>query len=318
MMNFIQQRIQSLHSVTANLTAEPDFDRFWKRVAEEAGNHASYTITEESSPFQNEPVYRLVYEGAANTSIHAWYMHPNRKQPSDKPFPCIVFIHGYHGSKGSPEDHAAWLMMGYAVIAIDVRGQMGDTGNNMPQEFGMVKGWMTQGILDPETSYYRAITIDALRAIHIAMELPEIDSERVFVVGASQGGGLALVVSAFEPRLKAAVAHVPNMCYMDYSILNSTGSITEAATLVTSKPERLPDVLRTLSYFDVMNMADRITIPVRLSVGLKDLICMPESIFAAYNRIASIDKDIEVHPFMGHSTPPGYRQTAHAFFAGLK
>jgi len=317
-MNYIETRIQSLHNLMPDLTAQPDLEQFWERTDREAGGDISYTRTELDSPFPNAPVYRIVYEGASNTPIHGWYMLPKRKRPEDAPVPIVVNIHGYQGSKGMPEDHAAWTMMGYAVLAIDVRGQSGDTGNNLPQSHGMTKGWMTQGILDHESSYYRALSIDCLRAVRLAMQLPETDGSRVYVVGASQGGGLALVVSAIEPRIKAAVAHVPNMCYMDYSILNSTGSVTEAAAFVTGSPERLPDVLRTLSYFDVMNLAHRIKIPVRVSAGLKDLICMPESIFAAYNRIASPDKAIEVHPFMGHATPPGYKQAAHSFFEGLQ
>lgn len=316
-MNYIETRIQSLRNLKPDLTAQPDLEQFWEKVDREAGEEISYSLTEQVSPFPNAPVYRLIYEGAANTPIHAWYMLPKHKQPSNEPFPCVVYIHGYQGSKGMPEDHAAWLMMGYAVLALDVRGQSGDTGNNLPQDHGMIRGWMTQGILHPETSYYRAVSIDCLRAVRLAMALPETDSGRVYVVGASQGGGLALIASAIEPRIKATVAHVPNMCYMDYSLMTSTGSVTEASSFVTSSPQHLDDVLRTLSYFDVMNLAHRITIPVRVSAGLKDLVCMPESIFAAYNRIASTDKDIEVHPFMGHSTPPGYKQAAHAFFEKL-
>ncbi|GAB2693653.1 acetylxylan esterase [Paenibacillus thermoaerophilus] len=315
-MNAIDKRIQALKQLQPDLTAQPDLEQFWEKVDREAGSEVRYTREEIKSPFPNAPVYKIIYDGAANTPIHAWFMLPPNASADEKQ-PCIVFFHGYTGSKGYPEDHAAWTMMGYAVLAIDVRGQGGETGNALAQETGMTKGWITQGILDPETCYYRAISIDALRAVRLALQLPEIDERRVFVVGVSQGGGLALVASAIEPRIRAAVAHVPNMCHIDYGILYSTGSLTEAAEYVTRFPERYEAVLRTLSYFDVMNLAHRITIPCRVTAGLKDLVCMPETIFAAYNRIASKDKEIEAYPFMGHSTPPGYREAACRFFAGL-
>ena len=179
----------------------------------------------------------------------------------------------------------------------------------------MTKGWITQGILEAEKSYYRAVAIDSLRAVCCALEQPEVDSERVFAFGGSQGGGLTLIVTALEKRIRAAVAHVPNLCHMDMGILQSVSSLSEAADFVTRFPDRLSDVLKTLSYFDIMNLGDRIRQPVHVTVGLKDMTCLPETIFAAYNRICSENKSIEVHPFMGHAMPPGSLTAAHAFFS---
>lgn len=261
------------------------------------------------------PVYKLVFTGASDTPIHALYMLPPGR--GEAPVPCVVIFHGYSGSKGCPEDYAAWAMMGYAVLAVDIRGQGGETGNTLPQDYGKTAGWVTQGILDPEACYYRAISIDGLRAVRCAREQPEVNPDQVFVVGTSQGGGLALVVSALDPRIKGTVAQVPNMCHMDYGLLYSTGSVTEAADFVTRMPQHLGAVLRTLSYFDVMNLAERIHMPIRVTAGLKDTVCMPQTIFAAYNKIPSADKAIQVFPFMGHAVEPGHRQAAHAFFSSL-
>jgi cephalosporin-C deacetylase len=86
---------------------------------------------------------------------------------------------------------------------------------------------------------------------------------------------------------------------MDFGMLNSTGSVTEIAEYVKRYPETLDAVLNTLSYFDLMNLAYRIQVPVRMSVGLKDSICCPEMVFAAYNRIQN-EKHIDVFPFSGH------------------
>lgn len=312
-MNAIETRIHSLKQYVPELTAPTDLEDFWDRVSQEEAESVRYSIEPVASPFLQAEVYKVVLEGAANTLVHAWYMLPSVQLRH--PLPCIVSFHGYSDSKGQPENHAAWLLMGYAVLAIDIRGQGGETGNGLPQAYGMTKGWVTQGILDPESSYYRAVAIDGLRAVRCAMAMPEIDSESVFVFGGSQGGGLALLVSTLEPKLRAVIAHVPNMCHMDLGILQSVSSLTEAAEFVTRFPDRLDEVLRTLSYFDIMNLAHRITLPVHVTVGLKDTTCLPEAIFAAYNRIASVNKTIEVHPFMGHALPPGFHAAGHAFFS---
>ncbi|WP_338130717.1 acetylxylan esterase [Cohnella ginsengisoli] len=76
-------------------------------------------------------------------------------------------------------------------------------------------------------------------------------------------------------------------------------------------------MLRTLGYFDIVNLAHRFTPPVHVKVGLKDTTCLLETIFAAYNRIASANKSIEIHPFMGHAMTPGYYAAAHAFYSRL-
>ncbi|OPH62075.1 acetylesterase [Paenibacillus ferrarius] len=312
-MNAIEARIQMLHQYRPELTKPADFEGFWDRVQLEAAESVRYTRNLVDSPFLQAEVYKVVIEGAANTSLHAWYMLPSAQL--DQPIPCVVIYHGYTGSKGEPEDHAAWLLMGYAVLAIDVRGQGGETGNGLPQLNGMTKGWITQGILDPETSYYRALAIDGLCAVRCAMDMPEIDPDKVFVFGASQGGGLVLLVSALEPRIRAAIAHIPNMCHMDLGMLQSVSSLSEAAEFVTRFPHFQKEVFQTLSYFDIMNLAHQISLPVHVSVGLKDTTCLPETVFAAYNRIASSQKSLEVHPFMGHSMPVGFHSAGHSFFS---
>ncbi|UKS28342.1 acetylxylan esterase [Paenibacillus sp. HWE-109] len=314
-MNAIETRIHALHQYVPELTAPTDLEDFWEQIALEAAESMEFSVEQVTSPFLQAKVYKVILEGAANTRIHAWYMLPIFHQPH--PLPCIVTFHGYSDSKGQPENHAAWLLMGYAVFAIDIRGQGGETGNGLMQAYGMTKGWVTQGILEPESSYYRAVAIDCLRAVRCALIMPEIDPERVFVFGGSQGGGLALLVSAIEPNLRAVIAHVPNMCHMDLAILQSVSSVIEVAEFVTRFPDSLDKVLRTLSYFDIMNLAHRIKLPVHVTVGLKDTTCLPEAIFAAYNRIVSVNKTIEVHPFMGHALPPGFHAAGHAFFSQL-
>ncbi|WP_256256544.1 acetylxylan esterase [Paenibacillus sp. BC26] len=54
--------------------------------------------------------------------------------------------------------------------------------------------------------------------------------------------------------------------------------------------------------------------PVFVSVGLKDLTTMPETIYAAYNRIAS-DKRIVPSPFSGHTVTGDQNRKAMQFIA---
>lgn len=300
-MNAIDKRIGELSAYNPDLTAPDDLQRFWDDVLREAAlkplNARRERVETPISPAAD--VYDVRFEGFDDTPVAGWFLLP--RSGRKETWPCLVLYHGYHGGRGLPEAYAPWLMAGFAVFAVDIRGQGGDTGNRLAQESGMTGGWITQNILHPRSSYYMAVTVDSLRAVDWAAGQPEIDPARIGVAGGSQGGGVAMLVSALSPTPSFTIANIPNMCHMDYGILHSTGSLREAAEYVGKFPDRLEPVLRTLSYFDNMNSAHKIRGPILVSVGLKDPICPPETVFAAYNKIQS-DKKICIYPFNGHST----------------
>jgi cephalosporin-C deacetylase len=64
-------------------------------------------------------------------------------------------------------------------------------------------------------------------------------------------------------------------------------------------PEQVERVFETLSYFDTMNMADRIKCSVLASVAMRDQVCPAKMYFATYNRIQA-EKEIRIYPFNGH------------------
>ncbi|GIP34076.1 acetylxylan esterase [Paenibacillus sp. J2TS4] len=300
-MNAIDKRISDLHNYISVPYAPSDLDEYWELTLKQIGSQPlnARQVRMDSPYMLHAEVYKVIYHGFDETPIHGWYLLPPFR--NDSPVPCVVWFHGYHGSKGVPEDYALWLMMGLAVFAVDVRGQGGETGNTLPSETGMTSGWISQGILDKDRSYYKAITVDSLRAIDWVYGQPEIDRSRIAVAGASQGGGLALITSALSDKVSLCAASVPNMCHMDYGIMHSTGSLSELASFADLFPDKLESILTTLSYFDIVHLAERIKQPVLMSVGLKDTICPPETIFAAYNRLRSADKHIEAYPFGGHN-----------------
>jgi cephalosporin-C deacetylase len=296
--NAIQKKINELLALYPPLTAREDLHSYWDQTLECFSKKPLHGSREQAAcPQPYIDAYRVTYEGYDDTMIHGWYLLPKFVPQSN--LPCVIIYPGYTGGSEYPEQYSQWLLMGIAVFAVDVRGQGGETGNNLEQAYGMAKGWMTQGILDKDSCYYKAITIDSLKAVDWACGQPEVDSSRIAVVGGSQGGGLALITAALSDKPTLAVASIPNMCHMDHGLMTSTGSLTEAAALAARFPDQLDRILETLSYFDIMNLADRIQIPVMMSVGLKDTVCLPETIFAAYNRIQSI-KEIHTYPFSGH------------------
>jgi cephalosporin-C deacetylase len=291
-----------------------DFSAFWEQSMRDC----------RSRPFNDErtavdtlllhtEAYHVSFEGYDHTQIKGWYLVPNRTDQEQK-LPCIVIFHGYPGYKGNMENYASWLLMGMSVLAIDVRGQHGESGNLLQQTNGITKGWYSQGILDKDQSYYKAILLDAVRAIDWAAQ-PEVDPSRIVITGTSQGGGIALIATALYGPVAATVAHIPSMCWMDYGVMHSTGSLSEIGQYASIYPDQLERILETLSYFDVLHLADRIHNPLLVSVGLKDTVCWPETIFAAYNRIASEHKEILIDPFVGHHVSGAFNHKGMEFIA---
>jgi cephalosporin-C deacetylase len=301
-MNAIARRIDELERYLPPVTrSAEELDAFWgEMLLQYADKPLNAKLKQLESPMVGTDVYEVSYEGFDDTRIYGWYLVPSFLQQEQ--YPCVVVYQGYTGDKGIPERYAAWLMLGYAVFAVDTRGQGVASGNRLAYEAGGIKGWVTQNILHRERCYYMAIAIDSFKAVEWVSGRKEIHARKIAVMGGSQGGGLALIVSALSEQVSLTIADIPNLCHMDFGLLNSTGSLTEASEFVKRSPDTLSAVLDTLSYFDMVNLAYRIKHPVYISVGLKDTVCCPETIFAAYNRIDA-QKRIDVHPFAGHEVP---------------
>jgi cephalosporin-C deacetylase len=194
---------------------------------------------------------------------------------------------------------------------MDTRGQgstwsKGDTPD--PESDGgnpQFPGFMTRGVLDPKTYYYRRVFTDAIRAVEAAMGHPAVDEMRVAVTGGSQGGGIALAVAGLSPALlddavKVAMPDVPFLChYRRATEIVDTHPYQEIVRFCKVQRNQVDTVFRTLSYFDGVNFAARATAQALFSVALMDDICPPSTVFAAHNHYLG-DKDIRIWPFNNH------------------
>ncbi|CAM4462975.1 acetylxylan esterase [Paenibacillus tarimensis] len=310
-MHAISRRIEELHQVRTHSTPPDDLDKFWARTVQEAlARPVNSSRTEVPSLFKGMRVWEIAFDGYANTTIHALYMTPAYLEG---PYPCLVTFPGYTGGKGEPEHYASWILMGCAVLAVDVRGQGGGTGSMLGSRHGTSKGWITEGILDKDNCYYKAVAVDSLRAVQWMTEQPDIDQSRIGATGASQGGGLSLLVSALHPAISLTNADIPNLCHIDYGVMHSTGSLSEAADFCRRYPDQTAAVLDNLRYFDMLHLGGRIRGPVLMSVGLKDTVCLPEQVFPMYHALASEDKRLDIYPFTGHIVEPAQQRNAVLF-----
>lgn len=293
--------LDQLRSYRPEPSAQPDIEAFWRRTLDEAQRQPLNVALESIEyPADGMKVGRLYYDGWQGARICGWYLA--REGASGQP--TLIVYHGYSGDKGQVHDYLGWAYQGYTVLAVDVRGQGGESSDAATYPGGHATGWMTQGITSPDDYYYRGVYVDCVRALDAAASRPEVDADRIGLTGVSQGGGLTLAVAALDPRPKLAMPEVPFLCHYRRALeVTNQNPYHEIAVYLNRKPANYDVVFQTLSYFDNLNLADRITCPVLMTVGLQDLICPPSTIYAVFNRISS-NKEMRVYPFGGHERFP--------------
>ncbi|MEM0052757.1 MAG: acetylxylan esterase [Nitrososphaeria archaeon] len=299
-MPLVDLTLKELKEYKPPLTRRNDFKRFWEENVKLAEEQPLNFNEKKVEYFTNRvEVYKIIFEGYIDkTPITAFFAKDSK---SREPSPTIVFFHGYGSSKGVITDYLGWIMLGFSILAVDVRGQAGEAPDYARYPFGNITGNMTKGIQDKSTYYYRYVFMDCYRAIKYVLERKDVDENRVGVSGMSQGGGLSIATAALHPKVKIAMPSVPYLCHFDRAVyVAESGPYLEILNYLRIRPEEEEKIMETLSYFDVMNFAPEINKPTIFSVGLIDTICPPSTVFATYNHLASKEKAIEVYYGMAH------------------
>ncbi|WP_339319259.1 acetylxylan esterase [Paenibacillus sp. FSL R10-2734] len=303
---YIEHITKELYQYYPPLTKKNDFDEFWAETLQQANQvPLQAERTRIDYPSKHVNVYDIAYSGMDKTRIRGWLVVPTFVQKDT--FPCLIHYHGFNGSRGEPSGLMHWAMMGMAVLSVDCRDQGGSTGNNTMYTHGFVSNVTSKGVHNKMEYYYRYVYMDCLKAIDFACAQADIDSDKIVIEGASQGGGLGMAIAALDNRPRLAMVDVPSNSNLVARIEGNHGAFGAIAEYLKQHPEQTDLIMDNLSYFDTMNLATRITCPILASVALKDETCPALMYFATYNRIQS-EKEIVIYPFNGHEGG-GMKQT---------
>lgn len=305
-MPSIDMPLEQMRQYKPPLYREADFQAFWESTVAEA---KAQPLNAELVPYHLQvrglQCYAVRFEGFRGGRIAGWYVRPQ----ADGRFPGVCMYHGYGVRGPRPLDMIHYASQGICVLSMDCRGQNGQSQDLSVSPEGHARGWMTQGIRDPELYYYRHVYADALRALELLAHREEVDENRLAVTGASQGGGISLAVAALSDRPKLALPDMPFLCDFKRSIeIAQAGPYPEIPSFLKHFPHLHDDAIRTLSYFDCLNLAPWIKSRTIVSNCLWDDVCPPSTIYGVYNHIGA-EKQMEVYPFHGHEVPYDHAET---------
>ncbi|MFS8197468.1 acetylxylan esterase [Streptomyces sp. CWNU-52B] len=305
------------------------FDAFWQRTLDAARAHG--TTGPEFVPVDcgltQIRVLDVTFPGFDGAPVRGWLRLP---AGSGGPLACVVEFLGYGRGRGLPHENLTWAAAGYAHLVMDTRGQgwssapgatpdhfgaesgtgpVSGPGAGSGLESGGIPGFLTRGVLDADTYYYRRLFTDAVRCVEAARGFPGIDPDRIVVTGVSQGGGVALAVAGLVPGLAGVMPDVPFLCDIPRGVERAAQPpYTEIAEYLALHRDRAGAVFETLSHFDGVHFAARATAPALFSIAMMDQICPPSTCFGAYHAYAG-PKGVEVYGFNGHEGGAEYHRS---------
>lgn len=269
-----------------------DLDGFWKKTRERLAAEPIEAQVEKSPESLPYAKFRVTLRSLGGVHIRAWLAIPVQGEAKARPWPVIITSPGYSGTaQGTP---LAECQRGYAILQVYPRSQ-GDSA-----ELWKIDGpdKLTWHLDAPDGAYYQGAYADMIRAIDFVVSRADLDHNRIALMGGSQSGGISLAVGALDSRVKAVVAHVPFLCNFRLAARTQHSLVK---TLLDKAGRNDEDALRTLDYFDPLQLAPRLHAPVLLSAGGRDQTCPRATIESVYERLPGL-KSLNFYPDLPHTT----------------
>lgn len=288
-------------------TEEPkDFLSFWKKnIAEMEKTPLKYSLVEAPEYTTDKMTCRLLkLQTVGGHSVYGYLFVPKNMPAGGCPIVVCPPGAGIKTIK-EPLRHRYYGEGGCIRLEMEIHG----IDPRLPKEKfdeisrafndGNNTGYLSFGIEDRDRYYMKNVYLSLVRSIDFLTTLPEWDGKNVVMQGGSQGGALSLVAAALDGRVSLCVANHPALSDMAaYQEKGRTGGYPHfKASDVTLQPA----ALNTLLYYDVVNFARHISVPVYLTWGYNDNTCPPTTSYAVWNTL-KCKKEALVTPVNEHWT----------------
>lgn len=284
-----------------------DFDDFWdKKISQVETHKFSYTLVKKNINSNVALFFDLFFEAIDGAKIHAQLVTPKNLK---KRYPGSLWFHGYHCDSGDWVDKIGVVAEGIVILALDCRGQGGESEDNTKTVGMTTKGLIVRGIEEGHSNlYFVRQFLDLASAAKILMNFDYVDENEITTRGSSQGGGLAIACAALVPKVKNVIATYPFLSdYRKAYSLDCQNTAFEELSYWFQFKDPLHKkeewFFQELEYIDIQNLAPRIQATVHWIVGGSDKIVPPITQMATYNKIRST-KLLYILPEFGHEYLP--------------
>jgi cephalosporin-C deacetylase len=293
-----------IDKIKPSISVPDDFDSFWegkKKLL--AAVPINARLTPVPPPPDRPGVDTFdVQADCVGAGLSGYYARPVGAKP--KGCPAILMPDAAGVQSADLLAATRWGQKGCITLFINAHG----IPNGKPKPFyaalaaGELKDYRVHGRESRETYYFLGMYLRVQRGLDFLTSQPEWDGRTLIMIGGSQGGAQAIVGAALDPRVTFVVAANPAMC--DHTGMVA-GRVAGWPKLIPIGPDGKPEpaVLETSRYFDTVNFASRVKVPVFGWEGFLDVVAPPTTVFAAYDNLAG-KKMITPDISHGHQTDP--------------
>lgn len=265
----------------------PDFKSFWDQAKTEAALCPSEIEMKFVPEYSNQTIdCYLVKLQVYKKGQYVYGYLTKPKKPGRYP---VVFSPPGAGVKPmNPLKDLFYAENGFIRFDMEIHGIRPDLDAETYQEISRAfstgnTGYLVNGLDNRDSYYMKKVYLSMLRALDYLTTLPEWDGKNLIAQGSSQGGALALVAAALDPRVTLCAANHPALSDMAGYKANRAGGFPHLFTKTTGMDT--PEKLKTLEYYDVVNFARHIQAPVFMSWGFNDDVCPPTTSYIVYNAL---------------------------------
>lgn len=222
-------------------------------------------------------------------------------------YPALLKVPGagvrpYYGDVGTAEKGIITFEIGIHGIPVTMNENVYET-----LRIGALKDYFNYNLDSKDRYYYKRVYAGCVRANDFLCSLPEYDGTHLGVFGGSQGGALSIVTAALDKRVTALVSLFPALSDITGYLAGRAGGWPHLFDKYNLPYNNTKEKIETIAYYDVVNFAKQLTVPVKMTWGFNDETCPPTTFYAVYNSI-SAPKSAELYLDTGHWTYP--EQTA--------
>ena len=280
-----------------------DFDEFWTKAIEDNNQLEMLPklqlLPERCTPKVN--VYLASFQNVRKgCRMYGTLCVPANLQPGDK-LPTILIVPGAgirarRGYYSEAEKGFVTLELGINHISTVLDDAI----------YEQIKPWYGREYplcnIDDKNKYiYKGIYAGCARAVDFLAGLDFVDPDRIGVMGGSQGGALSITTAVLNPKVKCIAVFYPALADLT-GYLNGRGG--GWPHLFCKGKMATKERIETTYYYDVVNFARKLSVPVFYSYGFNDMTCCPTSTTAAYNVIPDVEKYCWIVPEIEHWTYP--------------